>query len=206
MAARPVTHPMTLLAGRLHCLRHALHVGGAPRRGMSRSLLPPSPCTFEGELAQRTLIVFKPDTLQRALLGEVIQRFERRGLKVVALKMLWPSLELAEEHYAEHRERHFFSRACGFISSGPVVASVWEGRDATATVRGMVGATEPLESPPGTVRGDYGVHWRRNLIHSSASPEEAAREVALWFRPDELVPWEQSTARWLYELPPPDRV
>ena len=131
------------------------------------------------------------------------QRFERRGFKAVGFKMLWPTTELAHKHYEEHREREFFDRACGFLSSGPVVASVWEARGVIAAVRGMVGGTEPLDCSPGTIRGDYGVHWRRNLIHSSSDPESAVREIALWFEPHELVAWEQYAARWLYELPPP---
>ena len=133
------------------------------------------------------------------------QRFERRGFKVIGFKMLWPTTELAAAHYEEHRERHFFGRACGFLTSGPVVASVWEARGVVAAVCGMVGGTEPLDCPPGTIRGDYGVHWRRNLIHSSSDPESAAREIALWFEPAELVPWEQATSPWLYELPPQGR-
>ncbi|KAL1520770.1 hypothetical protein AB1Y20_022336 [Prymnesium parvum] len=161
-----------------------------------------SRCTYEGTRAQRTLVVFKPDTLQRGLLGELMQRFERRGFKPVGFKMLRPSMELARLHYEEHREKPFFSRACGFLASGPVVASAWEARGVIAAVRQMVGGTEPLENAPGTIRGDYGVHWRRNLIHSSSDEQTAAREVALWFRPDELVGWEQSVAEWLYELPP----
>ena len=160
-----------------------------------------SPCTYEGEPAQRTLIAFKPDTLQRGLLGELVQRFERRGLKLVGLKMLRPSRALVEEHYHEHRGKPFFERACVFVASGPVVASVWEGRGAISAVRALIGKTEPLECPPGTIRGDFGAHWRRNLVHGSDSVESAEREIKLWFSPEELHPWEQATAPWLYELP-----
>jgi nucleoside-diphosphate kinase len=160
-----------------------------------------SPCTYEGELSQRTLIAFKPDTLQRGLLGELMQRFERRGLKLVGLKMLQPSRALVEEHYEEHRDRAFFERACVFVASGPVVASVWEGRGAIAAVRSLIGKTEPLDCAPGTIRGDFGAHWRRNLVHGSDSVESADREINLWFSPEELQPWEQATAPWLYELP-----
>lgn len=160
-----------------------------------------SACTFEGEPAERTLVVFKPDSLQRALLGELLSRFERRGFKAVGMKLLQPSRTLTDQHYDEHRDKPFFDKASGFLSSGPVVASVWEARGAIAAARAMVGATEPLESPLGTIRADYGVHWRRNLVHSSACAVSARREIDLWFRPEELVPWAQSHAGWLYELP-----
>jgi nucleoside-diphosphate kinase len=160
-----------------------------------------SACTYEGELAQRTLVALKPDTLQRALLGEIVQRFERRGLKLCALKMLQPSRTLVERHYAEHRGKPFYERACVFLASGPVVASVWEGRGAIDLVRNMVGTTEPLDSAPGTIRGDYGVHWRRNLIHASDSTEAAQREIDLWFLSHEIVDWQVQAAPWLYELP-----
>ena len=156
----------------------------------------------DGTSATRTLVVYKPETLQRALLGTLLQRFEMRALKLVAIKMVRPTLQIAQEHYAEHAKASFYHIACAHLASGPVVASVWGGRDVVSAVRAMVGGTEPLEAPVGTIRGDFGVHWRRNLIHASGTDAEAAREVALWFRPDEIVPWEQAHASWLYELPP----
>lgn len=132
----------------------------------------------------------------------VWQRFERRGFQPVAFKMVRPSMDLARAHYQEHSQKPFFEVACKFLSCGPVVASVWEARGVIAAVRRMVGSTEPLECLPGTIRGDYGVHWRRNLIHSSSDAESAAREIKLWFDPSELFPWDQRLAPWLYELPP----
>ena len=168
---------------------------------VARHLATRAPCTYEGLAAERTFVAFKPDTLQRSLLGEQLGRFERRGLQLRALKMLVPSRQLAEAHYAEHREKPFFERVCIFLSSGPVVASVWEGRGAIGACRAMIGVTEPLESAPGTTRGDFGVHWRRNLVHGSDSVEAAEREIGLWFEPHELLDWERADARWRYELP-----
>ena len=163
-----------------------------------------SVCTHDGERAERTFVAFKHDCLQRALLGETMTSFERRGLKLVGLKMVTPTRELAEQHYIQHRDRDFFERACVFLASGPVVASVWEGRRAIGSVRTMCGgSSEPHDCELGTVRGNHGLHWRRNLVHSSDSPEAAAREISLWF-PDqavELAEWEQALAPWLYELP-----
>ena len=139
--------------------------------------------------------------MQRGLCGEILSRFERRGLKPIALKLLHPTRALAEAHYAEHRSKPFFERVCVFLSSGPVVACVLEGRGVIGAARKMLGPTETLDAPPGTIRGDYGVHWRRNLCHASDGEESAAREIALWFRDDELAPWDQTNAPWLYELP-----
>ena len=160
-----------------------------------------SPCTFEGELSTRTLVAFKHEALQRGVSGSLLARFEQQGLKMVALKMLQPTRRLAEAHYQEHRGKCFFERACVMLCAGPVVASVWEGRRVVSAVRAMVGSTEPLDAAVGTIRADYAVHWRRNLVHASSSDEAAAREIALWFRPHEIVRWEQALAPWLYELP-----
>ncbi len=178
-------------------LRSSVH------RLASRRLSAPGamPCTYEGLAAERTFVAFKPDTLQRCLLGAQIGRFEARGLKLLALKMLTPTRELAEAHYARHRDEPFFERVCIFLSSGPIVASVWEGRGAVGACRAMIGVTEPLESAPGTIRGDYGVHWRRNLVHGSDSLEAAEREIAIWFEPHELLSWDRAAERWLHELP-----
>ena len=161
----------------------------------------PSPCTFEGAPSQRTLIALKPDTVHRGLVGTLLARFEQRGFKVVALKMMQPSRELAERHYEEHRGKHFHERACCFLCSGPVVAAVLEGRGVIAAARRMIGVTEPLESAPGTIRADFGAHWRRNLVHGSDSEVAAEREIRLWFKPEELVPWESCAAEWVYETP-----
>ena len=170
----------------------------AARRGLSSA---PSPCTYEGTPSQRTLLALKPDTVQRGLIGALLGRFEQRGFKVVGLKMLQPSRELAESHYEEHRGKAFYERACTFIASGPLVAAVLEGRGVIGATRAMIGGTEPLECAPGTIRFDYGAHWRRNLVHGSDSETAAAREIPLWFRPEELCQWEHCASSWVYELP-----
>ncbi len=135
---------------------------------------------------QRTFIALKPDCVQRNLCGEVLGRFERKGFKMRALKLVLPSRELAEAHYAEHRDKSFFPRACRFLCSGPVVATVWEGLDVIAVTRKQIGATNPVDSAVGTIRGDFASHFRRNLVHGSDSVESAEREIALWFRDEEV--------------------
>lgn len=135
---------------------------------------------------ERTYIMVKPDGVERRLTGEIIRRFENRGLKLVALKMLAPTRETAEKHYEVHRERPFFADLVEFVTSGPVVAMVWEGQDVVKLTRQMIGATKPLEALPGTIRGDYTADIQRNLIHGSDSPENAQTEIALWFGPSEV--------------------
>jgi nucleoside-diphosphate kinase len=129
----------------------------------------------------------KPDGVQRGLVGEIIARFERRGIRIVGLKMVQPTRELAERHYAVHRDKPFFESVVNFITSGPVVAMVLECPNAVETVRQMMGATNPLNAAPGTIRGDFGLDIERNIIHGSSDPEAAAYEIALWFRPEELL-------------------
>ena len=129
----------------------------------------------------------KPDGVERRLAGEIIRRFETRGLKLIGLKMLTPTRETAEAHYAVHRERPFFGELVTFITSGPVVAMVWEGTDAIKLTRTMIGATKPTEALPGTIRGDFTCSMINNLVHGSDAPEAAAEEMALWFKPGELV-------------------
>ena len=155
----------------------------------------------DGTRAERSLILLKPDAVERRLVGRILGRFEDRGLAVVALRQRTCDRALAEAHYAEHRDKHFFGRACAFLCAGPLVSACLEGRGAVAAARRLIGPTDPRDAPPGTIRGDYGVHWRRNLCHASDSEESAAREIALWFRADELAPWDQTNAPWLYELP-----
>jgi nucleoside-diphosphate kinase len=135
---------------------------------------------------ERTYIMVKPDGVQRRLTGEIIRRFENRGLKLVALKMLTPPRETAEKHYEVHKERPFYGELVDFVTSGPVVAMVWEGPEAVKLTRQMIGATKPLEAVPGTIRGDYTCDVMSNLIHGSDSPENAAAEIALWFKAEEL--------------------
>jgi nucleoside-diphosphate kinase len=148
---------------------------------------------------ERTLVLVKPDGVQRGLVGEVVGRLERRGLKPVAMKLMRIDEELAGRHYAEHREKAFFGGLVGFITSSPVVAMVWEGPGAVGMVRAMMGPTNPAGAPPGTIRGDLAVDLGMNIIHGSDSPERAVVEVALFFAEDELVEWDQTIAPWVVE-------
>ncbi|MBV9101489.1 MAG: nucleoside-diphosphate kinase [Candidatus Dormibacteraeota bacterium] len=147
---------------------------------------------------ERTLVLVKPDGVQRALVGDVISRLERRGLHLVGLKLLLIDRALAERHYAEHREKPFFGDLVGFITSSPVVAMVWEGPGAVAMVRSMMGATDPANAAPGTIRGDHAVSIGANVVHGSDSVSRAAEEVALFFEPGELVEWTSAQAAWLH--------
>lgn len=148
---------------------------------------------------ERTFLAIKPDGVQRGLVGEIIRRFETKGFTLVGLKVLQVSRELAQQHYDVHKERPFFAGLVEFITSGPVVAMVWEGDGVVASARKIIGATNPLSAEPGTIRGDYGVSIGRNLIHGSDAIETAQREVGLWFKEDELVSWKPSITSWLYE-------
>ena len=129
----------------------------------------------------RTLILVKPDAFARGLTGEILARFERKGLKIVALKLLTTSRDLAETHYDEHRERPFFGELVDFITGGPLVAAVVEGQDAVKASRQIIGATNPLEANTGSIRGDFAIEIGQNLVHGSDSPESAAREIGIWF-------------------------
>jgi len=146
---------------------------------------------------ERTLVLVKPDGVQRGLIGEILARFERKGLKVVGLRLLPVSRELAEQHYAVHAGKHFYTGLVAFITSGPVAAVAVEGPDAIATVRRLVGKTMPNEAEPGTIRGDLGISGLRNLIHASDAPETAAAELALWFRPGELAEYDRAIDPWV---------
>jgi nucleoside-diphosphate kinase len=146
---------------------------------------------------QRTLVLLKPDCIQRRLIGTLIQRFEQKGLRLVAMKFLQPSRELAEKHYAVHKGKPFYDSLLSFLTSGPAVAIVWEGREAVTVVREMMGKTDGAKSPPGTIRGDYGLSVQNNLIHGSDSTENAAAEINLWFAPSELVNWTPVDASWI---------
>ncbi len=148
---------------------------------------------------ERTFLMIKPDGVQRNLVGEIIRRFEAKGFTLVGLKLMSVSKELAEKHYDVHKERPFFPGLVQFITSGPVVAMVWEGDGVIASARKIIGATKPLEAEPGTIRGDFGVTVGRNLIHGSDGPDTAKTEVALWFTDEELVSWQPSLTSWLYE-------
>jgi nucleoside-diphosphate kinase len=146
---------------------------------------------------QRTLLLVKPDGVQRQLVGRVLTRFEERGLKLVGLKLVHVDRAMAEEHYAVHRERPFFRGLVDFITSGPLVAAALEGPNAIAIVRAMNGATRPHEAAPGSIRGDLAVETAQNLVHASDSPENAEAELALWFRPEELLSYEREIDRWV---------
>ncbi|MCW6034725.1 nucleoside-diphosphate kinase [Spirulina subsalsa FACHB-351] len=148
---------------------------------------------------ERTFLMIKPDGVQRGLVGEIIKRFEAKGFTLVGLKFMAVSKELAEQHYDVHKERPFFQGLVEFITSSPVVAMVWEGEGVVASARKIIGATNPLNAEPGTLRGDYGMDVGRNLIHGSDAIETAQREIALWFTDSELVNWGPTQKPWLYE-------
>ncbi len=150
-------------------------------------------------IAERTFVAIKPDGVQRGLIGEILGRFERKGFKLVALKEVTPSRDLAEKHYGVHRERPFFSGLVDFITSGPVVAMVWEGDGVIASARNLIGATKPLEANPGTIRGDLAVNIGRNVIHGSDGPETAEFEIDLWFQSSEINDWNPSDQIWRVE-------
>ena len=146
---------------------------------------------------ERTLVLVKPDGVQRGLIGEILARFERKGLKVVGLRILDVSRPLAERHYAVHAGKHFYTGLVDFITSGPVAAVALEGPDAIATVRRMVGRTMPNEAEPGTIRGDLGISGLRNLIHASDAPDTAVEELALWFGSEALVDYGRAIDPWI---------
>jgi nucleoside-diphosphate kinase len=153
----------------------------------------------EGVGVERTLIIVKPDGVQRGLIGEVVGRFERRGLKVVGLKLMQVPRELAERHYGEHQGKPFFEGLVGFITSSPVVVGVLEGPKAIEITRSTVGATNPGAAAPGTIRADFGLTIGRNLVHASDGPDAAQREINLFFKADELVSYERAIDPWLIE-------
>jgi len=148
---------------------------------------------------EKTFIAIKPDGVQRGFISEIIGRFERKGFKLVALKQLIPSKELAQKHYGVHKERPFFNDLVDFISSGPVVAMVWEGEGVVSSARKMIGATKPLEAEPGTIRGDLAVNIGRNIIHGSDGPDTASFEINLWFNNEEICDWNPSDSIWRIE-------
>jgi nucleoside-diphosphate kinase len=152
------------------------------------------------EQVERTFVLVKPDGVQRGLIGTIMQRLEQRGLKMVAARFLLVSQELAETHYAVHKGKPFYEGLIRYITSAPVMAMVWEGPNAIAAVRQTMGATRPVEAAPGTVRHDFGLEVERNLTHASDAPDTAQTEIALWFKPDELVDWERALEPWIIKL------
>lgn len=148
-------------------------------------------------MTERTLVLIKPDGVQRQLIGRIIDRYEERGLKIVGLKLVRVDRALAEAHYATHREKPFFAGLVEFITSAPLVALVLEGPNAIAVVRAINGATRPEEATPGTIRGDYALETAQNIVHASDGPETAATELALWFAPGELFEYGRDVDRWV---------
>jgi nucleoside-diphosphate kinase len=148
---------------------------------------------------ERSLVLVKPDGVQRALIGEVISRLERRGLRLVAAKFMQVSRELADTHYAVHNGKPFYDGLISYITSAPVMAMAWEGPNAVAAIRQTMGATRPTEAAPGSLRHDFALEVGRNLTHASDTVENGANEVALWFRQEELVNWTREVDRWVFE-------
>lgn len=151
---------------------------------------------------EKTFIALKPDAVQRGYIGEIISRFERKGFKLIGMKLMQVTSAMAEEHYGEHREKPFFKGLVEFITSGPIVAMAWEGDNVVESARKMMGATNPKDSAPGTIRGDFSVDLGRNVIHGSDSPASAERELKIFFGPAELVSgWNRCSEGWIYEKP-----
>ena len=148
---------------------------------------------------EKSLVLVKPDGVQRGLIGQIITRFENRGLRLMAAKFLLVPLELAEAHYAVHQGKPFYEPLIQFITSAPVMAMVWTGPDAIAAIRQTVGKTRGTEAAPGTIRHDFALQARLNLVHASDSPENGEFESSLWFKPEELVEWKRVTEDWMYE-------
>ncbi len=148
-------------------------------------------------MTERTLVLIKPDGVQRLLVGRLIERYEQRGLRIVGLKLMLADRQTAEQHYDEHRAKPFFGGLVDFITSAPLVALAFEGLNAIAVCRAINGATRPHEAAPGSIRGDFALETGQNLVHASDTPESAARELALWFRPQELLDYERAIDTWV---------
>jgi nucleoside-diphosphate kinase len=146
---------------------------------------------------QQTLILLKPDCIHRRLAGTIIQRFEQKGLRLAAMKLVQVARDLAEKHYAVHKGKPFYESLVQFVTAGPTLAMIWEGREAVAVARNLMGATDGTKAPPGTIRGDFALSIQNNLIHGSDSPENAKIEIELWFRPGELVPYQPVDHPWI---------
>ena len=148
---------------------------------------------------ERTYIMIKPDGVQRGCVGEIIARFEKKGFKLLAMNLYSPSKQLLEEHYKDLKEKPFFPKLVEYMMMGPVVCMIWQGREVVKTGRKMLGATNPLNSEPGTIRGDYCIESGRNIIHGSDSVESAEREIKLWFKPEEINQYTRDSDKWIYE-------
>ncbi|RLQ95098.1 nucleoside-diphosphate kinase [Falsibacillus albus] len=147
---------------------------------------------------EKTFLMVKPDGVQRALIGDIVARFEKKGFHLAGAKLMSISKELAEQHYGEHKERPFFGELVDFITSGPVFAMVWQGENVIATARQMMGSTNPKDAAPGTIRGDFALTVGKNIIHGSDSPESAEREIGLFFKNEELVEYKKLINEWIY--------
>lgn len=141
----------------------------------------------------------KPDAVQRGLISEIVGRFERKGLKLIGMKFMQPTEAIVESHYAEHKGKPFYPGLVKFLTSGPVVAMVWEGHNAIVQCRNIMGVTRPHEATPGSIRGDYAVDVGFNCVHGSDGPESAAREISIWFKPEELVDWKRLSDPYVFE-------
>ena len=150
---------------------------------------------------ERSYIMIKPDGVQRGIVGQIIDRFEKKGFKILALKLYSPSKELLEEHYKDLKEKPFFKDLVDYMLMGPVVCMIWQGLQVVKTGRKMLGATNPLNSEPGTIRGDFCIESGRNIIHGSDSVESAEREIKLWFKEEEVQKYKRDADKWIYEQP-----
>jgi len=148
---------------------------------------------------EQTLILVKPDGVQRGLISKIMERFEQKGFRLVGAKFCRPDEKLLQEHYKDLASKGFFKDLIAYMRSGPIFATVWEGRGACKTARNMLGETNPADSKPGTIRGDYCIEVGRNICHASDSTTSARREIDLWFKPEELISWKMNSAPWLYE-------
>ena len=147
---------------------------------------------------ERTFLAIKPDAVQRGLIGEIISRLERKGFKLTGMKLMLVSNELAQKHYGEHKGKPFFNGLVSFITSGPIVAMIWEGKNVVSSVRKMMGKTNPLEAELGTIRGDFAIDIGRNSVHGSDSIESANREINIFFSPSEVIEWNPDIIKWIY--------
>lgn len=148
---------------------------------------------------EQTFVFVKPDGVQRGLIGEIIARLEKRGLRLAGAKFIQVSQELAEEHYAIHKGKDFYDMLIEYVTAAPVMAMIWEGPNAITAVRQTMGATRPTEASPGSVRHDFGLEVGRNITHASDSPENAEKEIALWFKQDEIISWSRAIDQWVFE-------
>ena len=199
VAARAFVSPLAL---RVVCSGAALSAGAALCSPARAAAAPPAAAAYTGVPGtpkERSFVALKPDAVQRGLIGEIVARFERKGFKLVAMKLVKPTKEHAAAHYADLSDKKFFPGRIDFFSSAPVLAMVWEGQDACKTIRQMLGTTNPAQSLPGSIRGDLCMITGRNIIHASDSPEAGVAEIGLWFKPEEVVEWTPVAKPWIYE-------